>query len=139
MNPNCFSKNRCGQQFLPSHLSAPTLHSVPARIMTCHCLRSSAISVVIWFLGISSFTSHAISAFICLDFAFHLPSSHLHYISSFNPTPTCPALLDTRVSQSLYISCIILTYPSGTPFFRRHHHINSRGTLAIWFPLLHLI
>ena len=41
---------------MPSHLSASTLRSVPARIMTCQCLRSSAISVVIWFLAISSFT-----------------------------------------------------------------------------------
>ena len=39
-----------------SHLSASTLRSEPARIMTCQCLRSSAISVVIWFLAISSFT-----------------------------------------------------------------------------------
>ena len=48
-----------------------------------------------------------------------------------NPTATwkysvSPVLVDTRVSQSLYISCIIATYHSGTPFFRRHHHINSR-------------
>ena len=42
--------------FSPSHLSASTLRSVPARIMTCQCLRSPAISVVIWFLAISSFT-----------------------------------------------------------------------------------
>ena len=42
--------------FSPSHLSASTLRIVPARIMTCQCLRSSAISVVIWFLAISSFT-----------------------------------------------------------------------------------
>ena len=42
--------------FSPSHLSASTRRSVPARIMTCQCLRSSAISVVIWFLAISSFT-----------------------------------------------------------------------------------
>ena len=42
--------------FHSSHLSASTLRSVPARIMTCQCLRSSAISVVIWFLAISSFT-----------------------------------------------------------------------------------
>ena len=55
-----------------------------------------------------------------------------------NPTPTwkysvSPALVDTRVSQSLYISCIIVIYPSGTPFFRRHHHINSRGTRSYAF------
>ena len=56
VNPNCFSKNRCGQQFSPSHLSISTLLSVPARITTYQCLRSSAISGVIWFLAISSFT-----------------------------------------------------------------------------------
>ena len=38
-----------------SHLSASTLRSVAAWIMTCQCFRSSAISVVIWFLAISSF------------------------------------------------------------------------------------
>ena len=52
------------QHFSPSHLSASTLHSVPARIMTCQCHRSSAISVVIWFLAISSLTRsrHHLSA-----------------------------------------------------------------------------
>ena len=35
--------------FSPSHLSASTLRSVRALIMTCQCLRSSAISVVICF------------------------------------------------------------------------------------------
>ena len=33
-----------------SHLSTSTLRSVSAWIMTCQCFRSSAISVVIWFL-----------------------------------------------------------------------------------------
>ena len=52
----CFTM-QCGiSSFSPSHLSASTLRSVPARIMTCQCLRSSAISVVIWFLAISTFT-----------------------------------------------------------------------------------
>ena len=41
-----------------SHLSAYTLSSVPPRIMTCQCFLSSAISVVIWFLAISSFTRY---------------------------------------------------------------------------------
>ena len=55
-----------------------------------------------------------------------------------NPTPTWKysvslVLVDTRVSQSLYISCIIVTYPSGTPFFQRHHHINSRCTRSYAF------
>ena len=34
----------------------PLFRSVPAGIMTCQCIRSSAISVVIWFLAISYFT-----------------------------------------------------------------------------------
>ena len=38
--------------FSHSHLSAYTPRSVPARIMTCQCLRSSAISIVISFLAI---------------------------------------------------------------------------------------
>ena len=51
-----YSEARMRHSFSPSHLSASTRRSVPARIMTCQCLRSSAISVVIWFLAISSFT-----------------------------------------------------------------------------------
>ena len=43
-------------QFIFSHLSTSRLCSVPAWIMTCQCVRSSAISVVIRFLAISSFT-----------------------------------------------------------------------------------
>ena len=39
--------------FSPSHLSASTLRSVPARIMTCQCPRSSAISVVFCILWTS--------------------------------------------------------------------------------------
>ena len=41
--------------FSPSHLSTSTLRTVPAWIMTCQCVPSSVISVVIWFLAISSF------------------------------------------------------------------------------------
>ena len=39
-----------------SQRSASALSSVMARIMTCQCFRSSATSVVIWFLAISSLT-----------------------------------------------------------------------------------
>ena len=42
--------------YIPPHLSASTLRSVPARILTCQCFLSSAISVVIRFLAISSVT-----------------------------------------------------------------------------------
>ena len=54
-------------------LSVSTLRSVPAWIMTCQCLRSSAITVVIWFLAISSFTrSRLWSASISLSIYCHL-------------------------------------------------------------------
>ena len=49
------------------HLLTSTLHAVPARIMTCQCFLSSAISVVIWSLAISSFTRSC-------QLSFRLPS-----------------------------------------------------------------
>ena len=47
--------------FSSSHLSASILRSLPARIMACQCFLSSAISVVIRFLAIYSFTRSRIS------------------------------------------------------------------------------
>ena len=44
-----------------------------------------------------------------------------------------PALVDTKISQSLYMSCIIVTYRSETYLLRKHHHINSRGSLSYAF------
>ena len=44
-----------------------------------------------------------------------------------------PSLVVTLVSQSSYISWMILMYASGTLFFRRLHHINSLGTLSYAF------
>ena len=51
------------------------LCSVPASIMTCQCFWSSVISVVIRFLS----PGFAISALVCLNFAFHLPSSAISF------------------------------------------------------------
>ena len=77
--------------FSPSHLSASTLRSVPARIMPRQCLRSSAISVVIWFLAISSFARSR-----HLSFAFGLPRF------LFPSTVICNIVL---VASSLYLLC----------------------------------
>ena len=59
--------------FFSSHLSAFTLRSVPAWIMTCQCFRSSANSIVIWFMAISSFTRYRQLSFVLPRFRF--PSS----------------------------------------------------------------
>ena len=40
----------------PYHLIASTLRSVPAWSMTCQCILSSAIALVIWFLAITCLT-----------------------------------------------------------------------------------
>ena len=75
-----------------SHLSASTPRSVPAWIMTCQCFQSSAISVVIWFLAVSSFTtSHRLS----FDLPrFRFPSTVICnvflVVSSLSCLCTCP-------------------------------------------------
>ena len=84
------------QIFSPSHLSASTLRSVPARIMTCQCIRSSAISVVISLLDISSFTRSRHFRFGLPRFRF--PSIVICKIflvaSSLSRLCTCPNHLD---------------------------------------------
>ena len=77
------------QFFSPSHLSASKLRSVLARIVTCQCLRSSAISVVIWFLAISSLTRSR-------HLSFGLPRFR------FPSTVICNIFLD---ASSLYHLC----------------------------------
>ena len=52
-----------------AHLSASTLHSVPAWIMTCQSFLSSG------FLPYPLSPGLAVSALVCFDFAFHLLSS----------------------------------------------------------------
>ena len=76
-------------------LTYPPLHlvcSVPAWIMTCQCLRSSAISVVIWFLAMSSFTRYRHLSFGLPRFCF--PSTIICSIflvaSSLSLLCTCP-------------------------------------------------
>ena len=67
--------------------------------MTYQCLRSSAISVVIWFLAISSFTRSPISTLVCLDFAIQLLSSvisfswHHIYLAFVHVQPTSTSSL----------------------------------------------
>ena len=61
-----------------SHLSASTLRSVPAWSMTCQCFRSSAISVVIWFLATSFFTRSRHPSFGLPEFRF--PSTVMYNI-----------------------------------------------------------
>ena len=63
--------------FSLSHLSASTLTSVPARIMTWQCFLTSAISVVIWFLAISSFTRSR-----HLSFGLHRCRFHIIWVHS---------------------------------------------------------
>ena len=61
-----------------SHLSATILCSVPAWIMTCQCFLSFALSVVIWFLAILSFTRYCHLSFGLPQFRF--PSTVISYI-----------------------------------------------------------
>ena len=63
--------------FSPSHLCASTFHSMPARIMTCQCFLSSQSSS--GFLPYRLSPGLAISALVCLDFTFRLPSSAISF------------------------------------------------------------
>ena len=118
MNPNCFSKNRCGQQFSPSHLSASTRCSVPARIMTCQCLRSFAISVVIWFLAISSFTRSCHLSFGLPRFRFPstVISSAISFLvaSSLARLCTCPNYLNIFSLRNSAIGYMCAYFPMST-------------------------
>ena len=75
-----------------SQLSASTPRSVPAWIMTCQCVRSSAISVIIWFLAIYSFTRSRHLSFGLLRFRF--PSTvtcNIFLVASYSSRLcTCP-------------------------------------------------
>ena len=76
--------------FSPSHLYSSTLRSVLAWIMTCQCFRSSAMSVVVWFLVISSFTRSRHLSFGLPRFRF--PSTvicNMALVASYLPR-TCP-------------------------------------------------
>ena len=75
-----------------SHLYASTLRSGPAWIMTFQCLRSSAISVVIWFPAISSFTRSYHLSFGLPRFRFPSPVICKFFLvaSSLSRLCTCP-------------------------------------------------
>ena len=96
--------------FSPSLLSASTLRSVLARIMICQCIRSSAISVVIWFLAISSFTRSR-----------HLRLGMPRFL--FPSTSICNIFL---VALYLYLLCTFPNQPSQsllTEEFRHRVHV----------------
>ena len=104
-------------------LTFPPLHmygSVPAPIMTCQCFLSSAISVVIWFLVISSFTRSPHLSFGLPRIRF--PSTVICNIflvaSSLSHLCTCPNHLNlfsgelchcVRI-QCIYM-CLFLVFP----------------------------
>ena len=48
-------------------------------------------------------------------------------IGTYSVPPFC---LTTCILIDLYISCTLLTYSSGTPFFLKHHQIRSLGILS---------
>ena len=82
--------------FSSSHLSASTLRSVQAWIMTCQCFLSSAISVVIWFLAMSSFNRCCHLSFGLSQFRF--PST---VISLLYGILSIPALHMSKPSQTV--------------------------------------
>ena len=100
----------------PSHLSASTLRSVPARITTCQCLRSSAISVVIWFLAISSFTRSRHLSFGLPRFLF--PSTVICNIflvaSSLSLLCTCPNHLNLYSLRNSAIGYMCASFQMST-------------------------
>ena len=91
--------------FSPYHLSTSTFFSVPAWIMTCQCFRSTAISVVIWFLAISSFTRSRHLSFGLPRFRF--PSTAICNIflvaSSLSRFCTCPYHLNPASTRNYAI------------------------------------
>ena len=88
----------CGWKSCPAlikeeeDLSASTRRRVPARMMICQCVLSSAISVVVWFLVVSSVTSSCHLSFGLLRSRF--PSTvicNIFLVASFlTRRRTCP-------------------------------------------------
>ena len=112
-SPLQLPSQRC---FSPSHLSVSTLRSVPARIMTCQCLRSSAISVVISFLAISSFTRSPHLSFGLPRFRF--PSIVICNIflvaSSLSRPCTCPTHLNLFSLRNSAIGYMCASFQMST-------------------------
>ena len=102
--------------FSPSHLFASTLRSVPARIMTCQCLRSSAISVVIWFLAMSSFTMSRHLSFGLPRFLFLSPVICNIFLvaSSLSPLCTCPNHLNLFTLKNSAIGYMCASFQMST-------------------------
>ena len=102
--------------FSPSHLSTSTLRCVPAWIMTCHCLRSSAISVAIWFLAISFFIRSRLLSFGLPRFCF--PSTVICNIflvaSSLSHLCTCPNHLNLFSLRNSAIGYMCASFQMST-------------------------
>ena len=129
-----------GKVFSPSHLSASTLRSVPTRIMTCQCIRSSAISVVIWFLAISSFTRSRHLSFGLSRFLF--PSTSICNIflvaSSLSLLCTCPNHLNLFSLRNPAIGYMCASFPMSTfltwsSLFFPHAHRSMRISIVCNF------
>ena len=99
--------------FFSPHLSTSTLCSVPAWIMTCQCFLSSAISVIMWFLAISSFTRSRHLSFglprfrfpstvICNIFILASSLSHLRTCMSKPSQPLLSVVFCHRVHVCLF-------------------------------------
>ena len=101
---------------LSAHLSASTRRSVPARIITCQRLRSSAISVVTWFLAISSFTRSRHLSFGLPRFLF--PSTSICNIflvaSSLSLLCTCPNHLNLFSLRNSAIGYMCASFQMST-------------------------
>ena len=99
-----------------SHLSASTLRSVSVRIKTRQRRRSSAISVVIWFLAISSFTRSRHLSFGLPRFLF--PSTSICYIflvaSSLSLLCTCPNHLSLFSLRNSAIGYMCVSFQMST-------------------------
>ena len=128
-----------------SHLSASTLSSVSAGIVTCQCFLSSAISVVIWFLAIFSFTRSCHLNFGLLDVSFdqfwsvisfswprlYLAFAHVQTISTSSlggilPSSTCgPDVYTYHITQHAHFSCVwfpLVFLLSNCPTFCSVYH-----------------
>ena len=107
-----------------------TAYSVSARIMTCQCPRSSAISVVIWFLAISSLTRSRHLSFglprfrfpstdICKIFL--VASLFILHLNMSKPSQPLPSE-EFRHRVHVYVSDMIYSHLSFYP--PQHAHFN---------------
>ena len=96
--------------FSPSHLSASTLRRLPARIMTCQCFLSFAISVVISQFHcnyITYYTSSHLLTFLPLHFVVgRLESPHAN-VFCLQPSQSSSGFLLYPLSPGLAISALV--------------------------------